>query len=73
MIRISQECGQRWWRVRSWRKRPVFRKLTTKIIDEVGIDDFQFDRRGAHVTGHIIESHEETYGFAIGPLIVTRK
>lgn len=70
--RISQECGQKWWRVRSWRRKPFFRKLTTKVIDHMKIDDTWLDQGGAHVRGHIVEEHEEFRGFAIGPIIISK-
>lgn len=72
-IKIYQECGQKWYRWRSWRKKNFFRKITRRVIDHVRIDDFQFNPRGPYVTGRIIKEHEEHLGFAIGPIIFTKE
>lgn len=70
MIRISQECGQKWYRKSSWKYRPWFRKLTKRVFLSAKVFEIQEDEEGISVDFFDVEWETVHVGWAFGPIMV---
>lgn len=67
-FRIKQECGQKWYRRRSWR-RPFWRKLRTKVIEKGELVDMAHTRAGVYANFKVTEYKYINHGVAFGPIM----
>ena len=66
---LTQECGQKWYRRRSWR-RPLFRKLEHKVIQKAQVREISENEAGISVRFDQVEYEMVHVGWAFGPLML---
>jgi hypothetical protein len=64
-IKIAQECGQKWYRRRCWRARPLWRKLRTAQLKITGNDVLL----GGYYDSKSVETKWRLDGVAFGPIM----